>query len=87
MDDHTALNHLEALADKLGIQVRYEKTVDELTGRGGLCRVEGKYVLMIRSKASVKEKIRIMTQALKRFDLTDIYVRPAIRELVEGLEE
>jgi len=87
MDDHTVLNHLEALADKLGIQVRYEKTVDELTGRGGLCRVEGKYVLMIRSKASVKEKIRIMTQALKRFDLTDIYVRPAIRELVEGLEE
>ena len=87
MDDHTALGQLEELAGKLGIQVRYEKIVDELTGAGGLCRIEGKYILMIRSKASVKEKIRVMTQALKRFDLADIYVRPAIRELLEGLEE
>jgi hypothetical protein len=87
MDDHAALGQLEELAGKLGIQVRYEKIVDELTGTGGLCRIEGKYVLMIRSKASVKEKIRVMTLALKRFDLADIYVRPAIRELLEGLEE
>ncbi len=87
MDDDTALSHLEELAGKLGIQVRYEKTVDELTGRGGLCRVEGRYVLMIRSKAPAEEKIRIMTRALKRFDFADIYVRPAIRKLIEGSEE
>jgi hypothetical protein len=87
MDDHTSLGQLEELADKLGIQVRYEKIVDELTGTGGLCRIEGKYVLMIRSNTSVKEKIRVMTQALRRFDLADIYVRPAIRELLERVEE
>ncbi|MFH0813676.1 MAG: hypothetical protein V2A69_12690 [Pseudomonadota bacterium] len=87
MDDLTALSQLEGLADKLGIQIRYEKIEDELTGAGGLCRIEGKYVLIIHSKATVKEKIQVMTQALRRFDLGDIYVRPAIRELLEGSEE
>jgi hypothetical protein len=37
MDDHTALSHLEELADKLGIPIRYEIIKDELTGPGGLC--------------------------------------------------
>ncbi len=87
MDDHTALSHLEGLADKLGIPIRYEKIVDEFTGMGGLCRIEGEYVLIVHSKATVKEKIQIMIEALGRFDLGDIYVRPALRELLEGKPE
>ena len=87
MDDHSTLHQLEELAGKLEIQIRYEKIEDELTGPGGLCRVEGKYVLLIHSKATVKEKIQIMVEALKRFDLGDIYLRPALRELLGGVEE
>jgi len=78
MDDHAALSHLEELADKLGIPIRYEIIKDELTGPGGLCRIEGEYILIIHSKATVKEKMQIMTEALRRFDLGDIYVRPAV---------
>jgi hypothetical protein len=87
MDDHSTLHQLEELAGKLDIQIRYEKIEDELTGVGGLCRVEGKYVLLIHSKATTKEKIQIMVEALKRFDLGDIYLRPALRELLGGVEE
>ena len=87
MDDNTALSHLEGLADKLGIPIRYETIKDELTGPGGLCRIEGKYILIIHSKATVKEKMQIMIEALKRFDLGDIYVRPALRELLEEYEK
>ena len=83
MDDQTALSHLEGLADKLGIPVRYEMIKDELTGLGGLCRIEGEYMLIIHSKATVKEKMQIMIEALRRFDLGDIYVRPALRKLLE----
>jgi hypothetical protein len=54
---------------------------------GGLCRVEGKYVLLLNSKVTVKEKIQVMIKALQQFDLSDIYVKPAIRELLEGYEE
>ena len=87
MDDHIALSLLEELADKLGIPIRYEIIRDELTGLGGLCRVDGEFILIIDSTAAVKEKIRIMTEALRRFDLGDIYVRPALRELLEEYEK
>ena len=87
MDDQTALGLLEELADKLGIPIRCEIIKDELTGPGGLCRIEGKFILIIHSKATAKEKIQIMTEALRRFDLGDIYVRPALRELLEGYEK
>ena len=87
MDDHSTLHQLEELAGKLEIQIRYEKIEDELTGVGGLCRVEGKYVLLIHSKATTKEKIQIMVEALKRFDLGEFYLRPALRELLGGIEE
>jgi hypothetical protein len=87
MDDYTALSQLEGLADKLEIPIRYEKIEDELTGMGGLCRIEGNYILIIHSKATVKEKIQILIEGLRRFDLGDIYVRPALRELLEEYEK
>ena len=87
MDDYTALSQLEGLADKLGIPIRYEKIEDELTGMGGICRIEGNYILIIHSKATVKEKIQILIEGLRRFDLGDIYVRPALRELLEEYEK
>ncbi|MBW2647080.1 MAG: hypothetical protein JRE23_13085 [Deltaproteobacteria bacterium] len=87
MDDHIALSLLEELADKLGIPIRYEIIKDELTGLGGLCRVDGKFILIIDSTAVAKEKIEIMTEALSRFDLDGIYVRPVLRELLEEYEK
>jgi hypothetical protein len=87
MDNDTALSQLEGLADKLGIPIRYEIIKDELTGPGGLCRIEGKYVLIIHSKATAKEKMQIMIEALKRFDLGDIYLKPALREMLDGEPE
>jgi len=87
MDDNTALNHLEGLADKLGIPIRYEIIKDELTGPGGLCRIDGKYILIIHSTATAKEKVQIMIAALKRFDLGDIYVMPALRKILEEHEK
>jgi N-dimethylarginine dimethylaminohydrolase len=87
MDDQTALSLLEELADKLGIQIRYEITKDELMEQGGLCRVEGKFILMIDSKATAKEKIQIMKEALRRFDFDGIYLRPALRELLDEYEK
>jgi len=84
MDDDTALNQLEGLAEKLGIPIRYEIIHDELTGLGGLCRIEGQHILIIHSKATVKDKIEIIAEALRRFDLSDIYLKPVLRELLDG---
>ena len=84
MDDHIALDQLEALAYGLGIEVRYENIPqDDVTIYGGLYRLKGKNVIVIDSRAKAKDRIRTLVQALKPFDLTDVYIRPALRELLE----
>lgn len=85
MDDEILLLQLEELADRLGILVRDENiNIDDVSSSGGLCIVEGKYILILNSKTSVQEKIQVAVKALQQFDLSDIYVKPAIRELLEG---
>jgi hypothetical protein len=88
MDEEILLNQLEVLAEKLGILVRDENiNMEESASTGGLCRIEGKNVLILNSRATVKEKNQVMIKALRQFDLSDIYLKPAIRELLEGYEE
>jgi hypothetical protein len=88
MNEEVLLYQLEELAEKLEISVRDENiNVEESSSTGGLCRVEGKYVVLLNSKATMNEKIQVMVKALQQFDLSDIYVKPAIRELLEGYEE
>ena len=85
MDEEVILSQLEELAEKLEILVRDENiNIEESSSTGGLCRVEGKYILILNSKAAVREKIQVMIEALNQFDLSDIYVKPVIRELLEG---
>jgi hypothetical protein len=88
MNEEVLLNQLEELAEKLGILVRDENiNIEESSSTGGLCRIEGKYVLILNSKVTVKEKNQVMIKALQHFDLSDIYIKPVIRELLEGHEE
>ena len=85
MHDEVILIYLEELAEKLEILVRDENiNIEESSSSGGLCRVEGKYVVILNSKATVKEKIQVMIEALQQFDLTDMYIKPVIRELLDG---
>ncbi len=87
MDDHTVLMRLEELAGKLGIPIRYDKIKpdeDEAVISGGLCRVKGDLVIILNSRATTKSKIQALTGALKHFDLDGIYIRPALREMLEG---
>ena len=87
MNEEVLLNQLKDLAEQLGILVRDENiNIEESSSSGGLCRIEGEYVLILNSKATVKEKNQIMIDALQQFDLSDIYIKPVIRELLEGHE-
>ncbi len=87
MNEDVLLSQLEDLAEKLGILVRDENiNIEESSSSGGLCRIEGEYVLILNSKVTVKEKNQVMINALQQFDLSDIYIKPVIRELLEGHE-
>ena len=85
MKDELLLSQLEDLAHQLGIAIRHFKFIrDESSGRGGLCRLRGEYVLFIDSLATTKEKIWVTLEALKRFNLGDIETDPLIRDLLNG---
>ena len=84
MDDNTLLGQLEEVAQGLGIHVRYERIKREGTFYpGGLCRLKGEYVAIVNSKATAKEKARILAGALNRFDLSQVYLLPGLREFLD----
>ena len=78
MDDALALSELEELVAKLGIEVRQE----DLPGAGGLCQVRGKWILFVSSGLSVSEQVDVIARALGGMDLSSVYVRPALRQLL-----
>ena len=85
MQNDETLGHLEELARSLDITVRYEKIQKESAFfPGGYCKVKGKDLIIINSKASLDDKIEIMGRAFLSFDLSQIYVLPAIRELIDS---
>ncbi|WAC07854.1 MAG: hypothetical protein OS130_01230 [Thermodesulfobacteriota bacterium] len=87
MEDYVIIDQLEELAKGFGIQFRYEPISFEeetINSLGGLCILRGEHLLIINSKATEKEKIKVFVQALRNFGLNQIYVKPAIRALLEG---
>jgi hypothetical protein len=86
MDQGAIIDQLEELAERFGIQIRYEpikQDEDLVKIVGGLCLLRGEYVLIIDSKAAISDKIRTFAEALRHFDLDQIYIKPALRELLE----
>jgi hypothetical protein len=70
---------LELLAERLGFQVIYG------TGefRGGSCIFRDQTLLLINKRLPLEEKVSIFSRELALRDLKNIYVRPALREILE----
>ena len=51
---------------------------------GCLCLLKGEYVLIINSKATMKDWIETLAKALKHFDLDRIYLLPPLKEIYGG---
>jgi hypothetical protein len=81
MDDNATLIQLEELARRIGITIRYEPlTIEGSIHTGGYCRIRGQDFVIIRKNAMTREKIYILIDVLKRFDLSGIYVLPSLRD-------
>jgi hypothetical protein len=90
MDENTILDQLEELVERFGVQIRHEairQDEDSIHIIGGLCLLRGKYVLIINSKATIRDKIWTLGMALKQFDHDQIYIRPILREILEKIPE
>jgi len=73
------LNEMEALAEKLGIKIRYEVT----KARGGLCNVDGKLMFILDKKSTKEYKLLMLARALKEFDLSNEFINPKLREFLD----
>jgi hypothetical protein len=83
MDASGAVAELEAFAEKLGVLVVYDHLTGDAVGPGGLCKVKGKWRIIIERRSSPGERLSILAQALSRFDLEAHFLSPSVRELVE----
>ena len=54
---------------------------------GGFCRVKGQDCVIIDKKATTTEKIYIFIDALKGRDLSDVYILPSLREILDKKDE
>lgn len=84
MNEQERLEQLEELARNLGIEVRYEtfKAEGPFT-MGGLCKVHGKHLIIINARAGTADRIKAIGAAVTRFDLSQVYLRPGLREFLE----
>ena len=83
LDDKKTLSQLEELAHSLGIEVRYEQIKKEGAFYvGGLCQLKGEDLLIVNSKATISDQIQALAESLKSFDLSQVYIRPALREFL-----
>ena len=90
VDENAIIDYLEELAERFGIQIRYEaikQDEDSIRTPGGLCLFKGEYVLIINTDTTILDRINTLATALKHFDLDHIYLRPVFRELLDKIPE
>jgi hypothetical protein len=75
---------LKDLADKLGITVSEQNLrIAGIKVKSGLCKVKGKNLFIMDKHKSIHKKIDALISQLIEFPHEDLYVMPAIRELLE----
>ena len=82
MDAAVALSELEALAEKLDVDVVYDHFTGDGAGGGGLCKLKGKWRVIIERQSSAGERASVLARALSRFDLDAHFLSPMLREYI-----
>lgn len=71
------MDALTAVAAQAGIEVRIEPFQLALAGKGGLCRIEGRLVILVDAKLGRLEQAGVIGEALGDVDLSGILVPAA----------
>lgn len=80
MDQETMLHHLEELADKLGIEVRYESAA----GRVGVGMLRGRRVAVIDANLRVNDRVAALSSILSGEQINGVFVPPAVRQRIDA---
>ena len=78
-DKDSILAELHELANFIGYNIRYEKGDFE----GGNCLLKDQKLILINKKLDPKKKINLLSKNIKEIGIDDIYIKPALREIIE----
>jgi hypothetical protein len=69
-----AVRKLSAVAAEAGVEVRVERFELALAGKGGLCRVEGRRIILVDAKLALLDQAGVIGEALAEVDLGNVRV-------------
>jgi len=71
---------LEDIAETLDIKIIQEKG----DFKSGYCLLEKEKIIVINKLKPVEQRVRALAQAFSRLDISQVYMKPAIREFIES---
>ena len=74
------LNELEEVASRLGLTI----ILDKGPFTGGACILEGEELIVLNKSTPLEQRIRLLAEALARKDLSGIFLKPAVRLMLEN---
>ncbi len=77
--DDAILSELQELSQQIGYKVRYEKGDFE----GGNCLLKEQRLILINKKLEVRKKINIISRNLSEIGIDNVYIKPALRDIIE----
>jgi len=79
VDHETVLHHLEELAKRLGIEVRYESAA----GRVGKAVLRGKKIAVVDASLRVVDRVAALASILADEEINGVYLPPAVRRRID----
>ena len=70
----------EQLAEALDVKIVQEKG----NFKGGYCLLEKEGIIVINKLNPMEQRIRALAQAFSRLDISKIYMKPAIRNIIDS---
>ena len=79
MDKEALLEELRETVEALGYKIRYERG----DFSGGSCILREERLLVVNRKYTIERKISVIARALSELGVDAIFVKPAVRELID----
>tara|TARA_Y100001968_G_C19378649_1_gene729093 strand:- start:726 stop:992 length:267 start_codon:yes stop_codon:yes gene_type:complete len=80
MNSEKMLSALLEVAEELGIKVIQDKG----NFKGGYCILKNKDIIVLNRLNPIEQKVKSLAQAFSKLDVSGIYIKPAIRDIIES---
>ena len=79
MKPTSIFQEFEKLAEKMDIKIIQNKG----DFKGGYCLLEKEGIIILNKLKPLEHRIQALGQAFSRLDITHIYIKPVIRDIIE----